>query len=49
MNHMMNGICGLLMNSRVMNDFSNEVLGLDNVSELEVSSVDACVADGCKN
>jgi hypothetical protein len=28
---------------------SGGVLGLDNVSESEVSYVDACVAGGCRN
>lgn len=39
MDRVMSGICGS----------SGGVLGLDNVPESEVSSVDACVAGGCRN
>ena len=35
------------MNS--LDDSSGGILGLDNVSESEVSSVDGCAAGGCRN
>ena len=45
----MNGIYNLSMNSRAMNDFSNEILGLDNISESKISSIDIYMANDCKN
>ena len=41
------GVCCSLMGS--LGGFSGGVLGLDNVSESEVSFVDACVAGGCRS
>ena len=41
------GVCCSLMGS--LGGSSGGVLGLDNVSESEVSSVDVCAAGGCRN
>ena len=49
MNHIMNKIYDLSMNSRVMNDFSNKILDLDNISESKISFIDTCMTNDCKN
>ena len=49
MNYIINEIYDLLMNSRIMNDFSNEILDLNNISELKISFINIYMINDYKN